>query len=158
MFEWRGDDWSSMTWSCHTWGVGRIEWLCIGPDIAKSWPGESGRGGEGVLPENLIKILLEFSAFCLGNGTCSYVAHLVVAVNEAFDADVPADAHEVGVVPLGAIGRAFSCKILPPVFAFLYQKFGDGGGVLDDVIIGFVRIPFLPFPLFVLPRRGVELG
>ena len=43
---------------------------------------------------NLIKILLEFSAFCLGNGTCSYVAHLVVAVNEAFAMDVPAGAHE----------------------------------------------------------------
>ena len=72
------------------------------------------------------------------------MACLVVAVNEAFTVDPPAGAQEDGVVPLGAISRAFSCKILPPVFAFFYQKFGDGGGILDDSISsGFVRFPFL---------------
>ncbi len=89
------------------------------------------------------------------------MACLVVAVNEAFTVDPPAGAQEDGVVPLGAISRAFSCKILPPVFAFLYQKFGDGGGILDDAISsGFVRFPFLPLSLLlaVEPRRGVEFG
>ena len=67
------------------------------------------------------------------------MAPLVVAVNKSFTADPPTGAHENGVVPLGAIQRAFSCKILPPVFAVLYQKFGDEGGVLDDGISrGFV--------------------
>ena len=104
------------------WGAGRIGQLCVGPSIAKSRPGESGRGGGEVLPANLFEIFLEFSALCLGNGTCSYLACLDVAVNKAFTADPPAGAHEDGVVPLGAIRQAFSCKILPPVFAFLYQK------------------------------------
>ncbi len=59
------------------------------------------------------------------------------------------------------ISRAFSCKILPLVFAFLYQKFGDGGGALDDAISsGFIGFPFLPFSLLlaVVPRRGVGFG
>jgi len=89
------------------------------------------------------------------------VARLVVAVNKAFTADPPAGAHEDGVAPLGAIRLAFSCKISPPVFAFLYQKFGDGGGVLDDAISsGFVRFPFLSLSLLVAvePLHGVEFG
>ncbi len=161
MFVWRGDDWSGTTWSCHIWGVGRIRRLCVGPGIAKSRPGESGQGGGGVLPADFFKIFLEFGALCLGNDACSNVACLVVAVNEAFITNPPMGAHEDGVVPLRVIRRAFSCKILPPVFAFLYQKFGDGGGVLDDVIsIGFVRFPFLSLSLLlaVEPRRGIEFG
>ncbi len=106
------------------------------------------------------EIFLEFGALCLGNGACSDVACVVVAVNEAFTANPrPAGANEDGVVPLGAIRQAFSCKILPPVFAFLYQKFSDGGGVLDDAISsGFVRFPFLSLSLLlaVEPRRGIE--
>ena len=90
-------------WSCHTWGVGRIGRLCVGPGIAKSRPGESGPGGGGVLPANFFEIYLEFGAFCLGNSACSDMARLVVAVNEAFTADPPAGEHEDGVVPLGAI-------------------------------------------------------
>ena len=120
MFKWRGDDWSGMTWRCHTRGCGRIGQLCTGLSIAKSWPRESGRGGVGVLPANLIEILLEFGMLCLGNGACSYVACLIVAVNEAFTVYVPAGTHEEGVVPLGAISRAFSCEFSPLVFAFLY--------------------------------------
>jgi hypothetical protein len=92
-----------MTWSCHTWGVGRVGRLCIGPGIAKSWPGESGRGGGGIFPVNLFEKFLEFGALCLGNSACSYMACLFVAVNEAFTADPPVGAHEDGVVPLGAI-------------------------------------------------------
>ena len=121
------------------WGAGRIGRLCVGPGIAKSRPGESGQGGGGILPADFFKIFLEFDVLCLGNGACSNVARLVVAVNEAFTVDSPAGAHEDGVVPLGAIRQAFSCKILPPVFAFLYQKFSNRGGALDDVISsGFV--------------------
>ena len=102
------------------WGFGRIGRLCIGPGITKSRPGESGRGGGGALPANLIEIFLEFGALCLGNGTCSYMACLVVADKEAITTNVPAGAHEEGVVPLGAISRAFSCEFSPLVFAFLY--------------------------------------
>ncbi len=89
------------------------------------------------------------------------MARLVVAVNEVFGTDAPAGAHEDGVIPLRAISQAFSCKIASPVFAFLDQKFRDGGGVLDDAISGgFVRLPFLPlsFLLVVVPRRGVGFG
>ena len=106
------------------------------------------------------EIFLEFGALCLGNGACSDVACVVVAVNEAFTANPrPAGANEDGVVPLGAIRQAFSCKILPPVFAFLYQKFSDGGGVLDDVISsGFVQFPLLAPFACCWPRHGVEFG
>ena len=161
MFVWRGDNWSGTTWTCHTWGVGRIRRLCVGQGIAKSRPGESGQGGGGVLPADFFEIFLEFGALCLGNGACSNVARLVVAVNEEFTTDPPAGTHEDGVVPLGAIRQAFSCKISPPVFAFLYQKFGDRGGFLDDVISsGFIRFPFLSLSLLlaVEPLRGVGFG
>ena len=144
------------------WGVGRIIRLCVGPGIAKSRPGESGQGGGGILPAKLFEIFLEFGALCLGNGACSDVACLVVAVNkEAFTTNPPAGAHEDGVVPLGVIRQAFSCKISSLVFAFLYQKFGDGDGVLDDAIsIGFVQFPFLSLSLLlaVKPPRGIEFG
>ena len=93
----------------------------------------------------------------MGNGACFYLACLVVAVDEAFSKDVPSGAHEDGVVPLGTISRAFSCKIAPPIFAFLYQKFGDGGSILDNAIPGgFVRLPFLPLSLLLalVPRWG----
>ncbi len=88
---------------------------------------------------NFFKISLEFVTLCLGNGARPNVACLVVAVNKAFGTDVPAGAHEGGVVPLGAIFRAFPCKIVFPVLAFLHQKLGDGGGVLGDALsFGFV--------------------
>ncbi len=59
---------------------------------------------------------------------------LVVAVNEAFATDVPADVHEGGVVPLGAILRAFPQKIALPDLAFLQKKFRDGGCVFGDTL------------------------
>ncbi len=51
------------------------------------------------------------------------MSSLVVAVNEKFATDVPAGAHEGGVVPLGAILRAFPHKIALPDLAFLQKKF-----------------------------------
>ncbi len=78
------------------------------------------------------------------------MARLVVAVDEAFTADPPVGAHEGGVVPFGVIPQAFSCKIAPPVFAFLQLKFRDGGGILDDVIFGSIfGFPLLSSPLLL---------
>ena len=56
-------------------------------------------------PPNLINIFLEFGACRLGNSECSYVACLVVAVDEAFAMDPPAGAHEGGAVPFGAVPK-----------------------------------------------------
>ncbi len=60
---------------------------------------------------------------------------LVVAVNKAFALDVPAGAHEGGVVPLEAILQAFPCKIALSDLAFLQKKFRDGGGVFGDMLL-----------------------
>ena len=111
MFVWRGNDWSGRTWSCHTWGVRRIRQLCVRPGIAKSRPGESGQGGGGVLPANLINIFLEFGALRLGNSTCSHVACLDAAADETFAADPPASTHEGSVVPFEAILKHFLVKL-----------------------------------------------
>ncbi len=89
------------------------------------------------------------------------MACLVVAVDKAFAMDPPAGTHESGVIPFGAIPQAFSCKIAPPVFAFLQLKFGDGGGVLDDAIPGgILGFPLLssPFLLAVVSWCKVGLG
>ena len=84
-------DWAALRWARH----------------CKIPTGESGQGGGGILPSNLIKIFLEFGALCLGNGSCSYVACLVVAVNEV------AGAHEGGIVPLGAFSTVMEKLIAP---------------------------------------------
>jgi hypothetical protein len=144
------NDWR-LAWSCHSdWEVGLIGGAPFGLGIAKSCPGKSHQGGGVVLLVNFFEIFLEFGMLCLGNIAHPHVACLVVAVNKAFGMDVPAGAHEGGVIPLGAIHRAFPCKILFPVL-------GDGGGIFGDAFpFGFVQLPFPPFPLLaVVPRCGV---
>ena len=134
------NDWR-LAWSCHSdWEVGLIGGAPFGLGIAKSCPGKSHQRGGVVLLVNFFEIFLEFGMLCLGNIAHPHVACLVVAVNKAFDMDVPAGAHEGGVIPLGAIHRAFSCKILFPVL-------GDGGGIFGDAFpFGFVQLPFPPLP------------
>ena len=118
------------------WRVGLVGGASFEPGIAKSRPGKSDQGRGGVLLANFVEVFLEFAMLCLGNGTRPHVACLVVAVDKAFGTDVPAGAHEGGVVPLGAIHRAFPCKIAFPVFVFFHQKFP----------FGFVQLPFPPLP------------
>jgi hypothetical protein len=96
---------------------------------------------------DLREVGLELITFRLGDGACRDVVRLVVAVNEAFAADVPAGTHPF-VAPRGSILGAFSGKVVFPDFALFHQEFGDGRGVLDDAV--FIAVSLLPlFALFV---------
>lgn len=70
------------------------------------------------------------------------MAGLVVAVDEAFPADVPAGTHPF-FAPLRLVARAFSGKVALPDFTLPYQKFSDGCGVFDDA--GVLVVSLLPF-------------
>ena len=151
------DDWW-ITWSCDPVGIGGlVGWLFLRPGITKPRPGKSGRrSGSRVLPMDLCDVGLELVAFRLGDSTCSNVARLVVAVDEAFAADVPAGAHPF-FAPLRSVAGAFSSKVLLPEFTLLHQEFRDRFGVLGDAGILFVS----SLPLFLLispfPRpRGCD--
>ena len=76
--------------------VGRwTGWLVVGPGIAKSQPGKSGRGqGGGVLPANFCNVRGELVALHFWDSVCSNVACFVVAVAKALSLNPPAGAHE----------------------------------------------------------------
>jgi hypothetical protein len=99
---------------------------------------------------------LESSALYVGNGTSLHMTSLVVAVDKAFDADVPTGAHEGCFIPLRTIPCTFPCKITLPNLAFFHQEFGDGGRVFDDVFpFNFVGLPLFPSLSFaIVPRHG----
>ena len=88
----------------------------------------------------------------LGDGGCSNVACFIVAVAKALAMNPPAGAHEgAGFVPLGAVPGAFSGEILHPNLILLYEKFDDGCGVLDDVVVVvIVPLPLLPPSLLLV--------
>jgi hypothetical protein len=149
------------TWSCHPadvgWLVGwLIGWFFFRPGIAKSQPGKSCRKSwSRVLSADFREVGLELIA-------CCDVARLVVAVNKAFAADVPAGTHPF-FAPLGWIPGAFSGKVALPDVALLHQEFGDGRGVLDDAV--FIAISSLPLfalsaalSVFIFGARGRECG
>jgi hypothetical protein len=87
------------------------------------------------------------------------VTGLVVAIPEAFPADVPVGAREGVVVPLGTIPCAFSRKIALPNLIVIHEKFHDGGGVFDDAVpYNFIGLPLFILPLSIVPWRGGEFG
>jgi hypothetical protein len=130
---------------------GFVGWLFFGPGIAKSRPGKSSQRGGGVLPANFFKVGFEFVVLCGGDGTRCHMTGFIVAVNKAFFADVPADAHAGVFVPHGMIPRAFSCEITFPNHAFFHEEIVDGGEVFDDAFpFDFLRLPFLHAHLFTL--------
>ena len=93
---------------------------------------------------DLREVGLELITFRFGDGACCDVARFVVAVDEAFAADVPASTHPF-VAPLGSIPGAFSSKVALPYFALFHQEFSDGRGVLDDVVFVAISLrPLLP--------------
>ncbi len=152
------NNWQTM-WSCSLFVRVFVGWLFFGPGIAESQPGKSGQRGGGVLPGNFFKVGLEFVALCGGDGTRPHVTGHFVAINEAFFADMPADADAVDFVPLGTIPHAFSCRIVLPNLAFFHEKTVDGGGVFDNSFpFDFLRLPFLLAPLFpILPWQKVSI-
>ena len=111
---------------------------------------------------DLREVGLELITFRFGDGACCDVARFVVAVDEAFAADVPASTHPF-VAPLGSIPGAFSSKVALPYFALFHQEFSDGRGVLDDVV--FIAVSLLSLfalsaalAIFVFGARGRECG
>ncbi len=82
----------------------------------------------------------------------------IVSINEAFSADVPADAHAGVFLPLVRIPCAFSHVIALPNVDFFHEKIVDGDGVLDNAFpFNFLRLPFLPtrlFPVFPWQNSG----
>ncbi len=63
--------------------------------------GIQAKWGGGVLLANFVEVGLESSALCMGNDASPHMTSLVVAVDKAFDADVPTGAHEVVSSHLG---------------------------------------------------------
>ncbi len=137
---------------------GLLGGFSLGRASQKPRPGKSGRGGGGVLPENLGDVGLEFFLLLWVNGARPHVTCFVVAVNEAFTTDVPTGAHESGVVSFGTILGEFSSKVLLPIFAILFKNSEMGAKFL--VMRSPSTLPdFLFFPSFHLPSSpaGVTL-
>ncbi len=83
----------------------------------------------------------------------------IVAIAEAFPADVTAGTHEGVVVPLGTVPHAFTCKITLPNLIVPHEEIHDGGGIFDDAPpSGFVGLPLIILPLSIVPWRGGEFG
>ncbi len=134
-------------------------WLFLRPGITKPRPGKSGRrSGSRVLPTDLCDVGLELAAFRLGDSTCSKVARLVVAVDEAFAADVPAGAH-----PFFAPLRSVAGAIFPAKSRFQISPCFIKNSVIGSVFLVmrassssplFLFISFV-FPFFfVVPGPG----
>ncbi len=97
-----------------------LGWALLNPGL-----GIQAEGEIGDLLANFVKVGLESSVLCVGNGASPHVTSLVVAVNTAFGTDVPAGAHEGFFISLRRIPRAFPSKIILPNIAFFHQEFSD---------------------------------